>query len=97
MHCLIRRTYVINDYANLPRPKRTSTVLKVGTLQDCKDLMEQLALSEMPSADVDVRFVIERYRDQKSSTSSRPGNGKRYNYEKRNNDSKSGDDSISDT
>ena len=77
-YVIIRKTEVIGDIS-LPRPKIVKDVVFRGPLEEAQSHLSQLEkLSQNQSTDIiSCELKIEKYKGQKSNTSSRPGNGTR--------------------
>lgn len=75
----LRITRVIDENANLPRPKLTQQVILIGPQEQCKRVIEELAvLPQNQSTDqIEVDLKVVKYHDHKTVTSARPGNGRR--------------------
>jgi len=76
---VLRRTEVIDDTVQLPRPKLTQEVMLIGDKITCMEMLEeQSELSSNQSTDIiRVDLVCVPYAGQKTVTSTRKDNGKR--------------------
>lgn len=77
--CVIKKTKVVNEQACVPRPKLTRQVLLIASKAECQLVACELSKSprNQSTEDIEVTIYVERYKDQKDTTSSRPGNGQR--------------------
>jgi hypothetical protein len=75
---VVRRSTVIGERKNYPRPKIVTDVLMIGPKASCLDLIERL--SKMPehqsTLDIEIELKAIPYNGQKSGTSARPNNGR---------------------
>jgi FKBP-type peptidyl-prolyl cis-trans isomerase 2 len=79
MWCIVRKSEVIDDNLKLPRPKIVKDILIIGDKLSIFEMLEEwVHEEENKSTDqIEVTLKAERYYGQRSTTSSRPGNGRR--------------------
>lgn len=81
MYVALKRTKVIDESANLPRPKITQEVLLKGSKEECLNKIEELSMLPVNQStdQIEVELIAVRYTGQKTQTSQsyRQGNGTR--------------------
>jgi hypothetical protein len=84
VYVAIRKTCVADHVRHLPRPKIVQEVLHRGTLAECQQLIEELALLKRNQStdEIEVLLTVQEDRNQKSYNSKeiRKDNGKRNTY-----------------
>lgn len=75
----LRITRVIDENANLPRPKLTQQIIMIGSERDCRSVINELVLlpQNQSTDQIEVELKVVKYDNQKTGTSARPGNGQR--------------------
>lgn len=71
MKVLLRRTEVIDESLRLPRPKLTQDVLCVGSEEECRAVLDRVALlpQNQSSDQIEVTLYITRWQNQQTHNS----------------------------
>ncbi|CAB4136042.1 hypothetical protein UFOVP917_31 [uncultured Caudovirales phage] len=81
MYVALKRTKVLDDTVNLPRPKITQEVLLQASKEECMKKIEELSVLPVNQStdQIEVELIVLRYTGQKTQTSQsyRQGNGTR--------------------
>jgi len=81
MKVLLRKTEVIDDSLQLPRPKVTQEVLYIGSEQECREVLDSIALlpHNQSSEQIEVTLYITKWQGQQTHNSQTftKNNGKR--------------------
>jgi len=74
LHCVIRRSTVLNDSLKLPRPKIVNKVVLIGSEEECEQKLDEefLKPENRSTEDIQVDLMMQIYKNQKDNTSYRP-------------------------